>query len=273
MGYSEILSELKQKKYRPIYFLQGEEPYYMDKITDFISNNVLKEGERDFNQTILYGKDVTVQDIVNTSKRYPMMAPYQVVIVKEAQHLIRTIDQLSTYAENPTTTTILVFNYKYKKLDGRKALGKQLKKLGYLETFDKIRDYKLPDWIVDYCRDESLQISPKGAMMLSEFLGNDLNKISNTIEKLKVVLDGDTTIDASVIERNVGISKEFNLFELHGALADKDILKANLICNHFGENPKNYPLVVTLSSLYGYFTKLMKYHFSCKYRSRKRACR
>lgn len=261
MEYNKILEDLKAGNYKPVYFLQGEEGYFIDQITDYIENNVLDESERDFNQSVLYGKDVSMQDIIGTAKRFPMMAPYQVVIVKEAQHLIRTIDQIEPYLNNPSPTTILVFNYKYKKLDGRKPLGKLLKKKGMLFTSDKIKDYKLPDWIVGYCKNQGLSIKPKASHLLSEFLGTDLSKVANTIEKLKVILSGETVIDEDVIQKNVGISKEFNLFELSNALAEKNVYKSNLIINHFAQNPKNYPLPVTLSALYNYYTKLMKFHF------------
>ncbi len=261
MTYEEILSDLKKGNYKPIYFLQGEEGYAIDKITDYIAENVLDESERDFNQTVFYGRDVNILDLISAAKRFPMMAQHQVIIVKEAQDLSRTIDKLEDYAKNPMESTILVINYKYKKLDGRKPLSKLLKKEQILFTSDKIKDYKLPDWIVAYCKEKGLSISPKASILMSEYLGNDLSKIANTIEKLLVVLDGDTVIDEKVIQRNVGISKDFNLFELNNALAEKNVYKSNLIVNHFAQNPKSHPLVVTLSSLYNYFTKLMKYHF------------
>lgn len=260
MTYENIIKDLKQNKYKPIYFLQGEESYFIDKISNYIANNILDETERDFNQTVVYGRDTNIQDIINTCKRYPMMSEYQVVIVKEAQELSRSIENLSNYLKQIVPSTILVINYKYKKLDGRKALGKELKKQGYLFTSDKIKDYKLPDWIIDYCESEHLSINPKTAHILGEYLGNDLNKIVNTLEKLKVIMEGDTKITEDLIQKNVGISKEYNTFELNNALGNKDIYKANLIANHFGQNSKNYPLVVTLGVIYGYFTKIIKYH-------------
>lgn len=260
MTYEEVVKELKQKIYKPIYFLQGEESYFIDQISEAIAKNVLDESEKDFNQTVVYGRDTTVQEIVNMAKRYPMMSEYQVIIVKEAQDLARSIENLSAYLEQLMPSTILVFNFKYKKLDGRKALGKELKKKGYLFTSEKVKDYKLPDWIIEYCKSEHLTINPRTAHILGEYLGNDLNKIANTLEKLKVVMNGDTEITEALIQKNVGISKEYNTFELNNALGEKDILKANLIAIHFGQNPKNYPLVVTLGVIYGYFTKLIKFH-------------
>jgi len=260
MTYEEAIKEFKQKRYKSLYFLQGEEAYFIDKISNFIQHNVLSESEIDFNQTVVYGRDTNIQDIINMSKRYPMMSEYQVIIVKEAQDLSRSIEKLIDYLGQISPTTILVLNYKYKKLDGRKALGKALKKKGYLFTSDKVKDYKLPDWIIGYCKSEHLSINPRTAHLLSEYLGNDLSKIANTLEKLKVVMDGDTEITEALIQKNVGISKEYNTFELNNALGEKDVYKANLIANHFGQNPKNYPLVVTLGVVYGYFTKLIKYH-------------
>ena len=260
MTYEEVVKELKQKIYKPIYFLQGEESYFIDQISEAIAKNVLDESEKDFNQTVVYGRDTTVQEIMNMAKRYPMMSEYQVIIVKEAQDLARSIESLSAYLEQLMPSTILVFNFKYKKLDGRKALGKELKKKGYLFTSEKVKDYKLPDWIIEYCKSEHLTINPRTAHILGEYLGNDLNKIANTLEKLKVVMNGDTEITEALIQKNVGISKEYNTFELNNALGEKDILKANLIAIHFGQNPKNYPLVVTLGVIYGYFTKLIKFH-------------
>ena len=261
MKYEEIIKDLKSGVYKPVYFLQGDEGYFLDKISDFIAENVLEASERDFNQTILYGKDVSIQDVISEAKRYPMMSQYQVVIVKEAQHLSRTIDQLEAYVTNPLASTVLVFNYKYKTIDKRKKIGKLLAKHTEFYTAEKIKDYKLADWIVGFCKSQGLQIKPKASHLMGEYLGNDLSKIANTIEKLKVILEGETVIDEDVIQKNVGISKDFNMFELSNALAEKNVYKSNFIVNHFAQNPKNYPFPVTLGTLYNYFTKLMKYHF------------
>jgi len=189
------------------------------------------------------------------------MSKYQVVIIKEAQHLSRTIDQLEAYVTNPLASTILVFNYKYKKVDKRKKIGKILASNTVFFTADKVKEYKLADWIVGFCKSQGLQIKPKASHLMGEYLGNDLSKIANTIEKLKVILEGETVIDEEVIQKNVGISKDFNMFELNNALAEKNVYKSNLIVNHFAQNPKNYPFPVTLGALYSYYTKLMKYHF------------
>ena len=190
-----------------------------------------------------------------------MMAPYQVVIVKEAQHLIKTIEKLIDYVNGVASTTILVINYKNKKLDKRKALGKLLNTKGYIFDSDPIKDYKLPEWIVDQGKIIDLKVHPKAAILLAEFLGNDLSSIISTLDKLKVVLDDQKEISADVVHEHVGFSKEFNLFELQNAIAEKNVMRANLIIRHFGHNSKNYPMVLTISSLYVFFTKLMKYHF------------
>lgn len=261
MSAEAILSDLKQKKYKPIYFLQGEEGYFIDQITDYIEENVLDENEKDFNQSVLYGRDVKIDEIVSTAKRFPMMAEHQVVIVKEAQHLSREIEKLADYANNPQPSTILVINYKYKKLDGRKGLAKVIKSQHELFNSDKVKDWKLADWIADYGKSHGLSIDPKASHLLAEYLGNDLSKIVNVIEKLKIALNGQVVVDTEVVSKNVGISKDFNVFELQSALAQKNVFKANLIARHFAQNPKNHPLVVTVSSLYNYFVKVMKYHY------------
>ena len=260
MEYNALLKDLKVGKFKPVYFLQGEEPYFIDEISNYISQNVLDEGERDFNQSVLYGKEIEIQNILNEAKQYPMMADYRVVIVKEAQELVRTIANLHDYILNPTHTTILVICYKYKKVDGKTKFAKDLKKLDYVMTTEKIRDYKLPEWIIAQGKSRGLTVAPNAAMLLSENLGDDLSKIMKTFDKLQIVLEGETLVDEKTVHKNVGISKEYNIFELQKALAKRDVLKANMIGIHFGNNPKNYPLVVTVSMLYGYFSKVLKYH-------------
>ena len=190
-----------------------------------------------------------------------MMAPYQVVIVKEAQHLIKTIDKLLDYVAAFSPTTILVINYKNKKLDKRKALGKLLNSKGYLIDSETIKDYKLPEWIVSQGRAKGLNVHPKAAILLAEFIGNDLSSIISTLEKLEIVLKDNKEVNVDVVHNNVGFSKEFNLFELQNAIAEKNVFKANFIIQHFGQNSKNYPMFLTINSLYVFFTKLMKYHF------------
>ncbi len=260
MSFDALLNDLKKGQYQPVYFLQGEEPYYIDLVSDYIAKNVLDEGERDFNQSVLYGKDVVIQDILNEARQYPMMASHRVVIVKEAQELSRTITQLHDYLTTPTATTLLVICYKYKKLDGKTKMAKDLKKAGFIYTSEAVRDYKMPEWIIAEGKKQGLIVAPNAAVLMAENLGTDLNKIVKTFNKLQIVLEGDTVIDEKIVYKHVGISREFNDFELQKALAKKDVLKANLICTHYGNNPKNHPIVVTVSVLYGFFSKLLKYH-------------
>ena len=260
-NFNQILSDLRAKKYQPIYFLMGDEPFYIDQITNYISKHVLEEHEKDFNQTVLYGKDTSVDEIIAVAKRFPMMSEHQVVIVKEAQH-IRNIEAIEAYAKQPLASTLLVINYKYKKLDKRKAAAKTISKNALLFESEKLRDYQIPDWISKEVGTSGLTIDPKNAGLLAEFLGTDLNKIHNELQKLKLILPKGEAITTEVIEKNIGISKDFNVFELQTALAKKDILKANRIAKYFEQNPKDNPFVVTISSLFNYFSKILQLHFS-----------
>ncbi|MDG1227933.1 MAG: DNA polymerase III subunit delta [Polaribacter sp.] len=255
-----VVSEIKKGNIKPIYFLMGEEPYYIDKISDFIEENVLDEAEKGFNQQVMYGRDVSVEDIVSSAKRYPMMAERQVIIVKEAQDLSRNIEKLLSYAENPQSTTILVLNYKYKKLDKRKKLHKAIAKTGFIYESKKMYENQVSDWIRRVLSGKKYQIEPKASQMLVEFLGTDLSKISNELDKLMLILPKETIIDDTHIEDNIGISKDFNNFELRKAVGEKDVLKANRIINYFAENPKNNPLVMTISLLNSFFTQLLSFH-------------
>lgn len=255
-----IVTAIKNKEYKPIYFLMGDEPYYIDKMSDFIEQNVLNETEKGFNQTVLYGRDVSMEDIISTSKRFPMMADYQVVIVKEAQDLSRTIEKIESYANNPQPSTILVFNYKYKTLDKRKKLYKAIAKNGLIFNSKKLYENQVPDWISRVLKGEKYEIEPKASQMLVEFLGTDLSKISNELNKLMLVLPKQTIINANHIEENIGISKDFNNFELRKSIGQKDVVKANRIINYFVQNPKDNPLVMTISLLNSFFTQLLMYH-------------
>ncbi len=239
----------------------GDEAFYIDEITNLIATSVLQEHEKDFNQTVLYGKDTSVNEIVSVAKRFPMMSEHQVVIVKEAQH-IRKIEDLDSYVKQPLNSTILVINYKFKKLDKRKAVAKLIDKTGILFLSDKLRDYQVPNWINAKIKETGLSIQPKNSLLLAEFLGTNLSKINNEINKLKLILPKGSEISAEVIEKNIGISKDYNVFELQSALAKKDILKANRISIYFAQNPKENPLVVTISSLFNYFSKILQLHFS-----------
>jgi len=261
MTYESILTDLKKKKYHPIYFLMGDEPYFIDKITEYIASNVLKESEKAFNQTILYGKDVDIAGVINAAKRFPMMAEHQVVIIKEAQN-IRNIDDLVYYAQNPLKSTILVINYKHKKLDKRKKLFNEIQKSGVLLESKKLYDDKIPDWITKYLASRKYEIQPTGALLLAEFLGAELSKIVMELDKLILTLpEGERLITPVHIEENIGISKDYNNIELQKALIRKDHVKAFRIVDHFANNQKNNPFVVTIAILYSFFNKILVYYF------------
>jgi len=255
-----IVSNIKNKNLKPIYFLMGEEPYYIDKIEELITSSVLSESEKGFNQMILYGGDVSIDEIVSNAKRFPMMADYQVIIVREAQLLSRTIENLADYIENMQSTTILVFCYKYKTLDKRKKLAKLIAKNGVLFNSKKLYDNQIPDWIRRILIGKGYKIEPKAALMLTEFLGTDLSKIYNELQKLMMLLPKGSTISALAIEENIGISKDYNIFELRKAIGERDTAKAYKIINYFGQNPKTNPLVVIISILFSYFTQILQYH-------------
>ncbi len=255
-----IINDIKTGNLKPIYFLMGEEPYYIDGIANYIEQNVLDEAEKGFNQVVLYGRDVSIEDIVGNAKRYPMMAEHQVIIVKEAQDLSRTIENLVSYAENPQPTTVLVFCYKYKKLDARKKLAKVLKKNAELFESKKLYENQVPDWIRRVLAGKGYTITPKAAQMLTEFLGNDLSKVNNELEKLQLIIKPGEQITPQLIEQNIGISKDYNNFELQNAIGTKNIKKAFVIIQYFGQNQKNHPLIMTVALLYSFFSKLLKYH-------------
>ncbi|WP_353084302.1 DNA polymerase III subunit delta [Flavobacterium sp.] len=256
----KIINDLKAGTIKPIYFLMGEEPYYIDKLTKYIENNILGEDEKGFNQTVIYGRDATIEDIVSNAKRYPMMAERQVVVVREAQELSRTIDKLESYAENPQPTTVLVVAYKYKTLDKRKKLVKLIAKNGVLFESKKLYENQVGTWIQRLLQGRGYAIEPKANAMLVEFLGNDLSRISNELDKLQIILPKGHTITPKDIEYNIGFSKDFNVFELQNAIGSKDQLKAYKIAQYFADNPKDNPLVVTVSLVFGFFVKILKYH-------------
>jgi len=257
---NQIVSDIKNGNFSPVYFLMGEESYYIDKISDYIENNVLSEEEKGFNQMVLYGRDVSIEDIVSNAKRFPMMAERQVVIIKEAQELSRTIESLVTYVENPQPTTVLVICYKYKTIDKRKKLYKAINKKGLLYESKKLYENQVGEWIRRVLSGKGYQIEPKAILMLVEFLGTSLSKINNELEKLMVLLPKETLITAIHIEENIGISKDFNNFELRKAVGERRVVKANQIINYFAQNPKSNPLVMTISLLNSFFTQLLIYH-------------
>lgn len=256
----KIVNDIKSGKLKPIYFLMGEEPYYIDKLSDYIEKNVLTEEEKGFNQTVLYGRDVTVEDIVSAAKRYPMMAERQVIIVKEAQDLVKTIDKFESYASDPVPTTVLVLCYKYKTLDKRKKVTKLFEKSGLVFESKKLYDNQVAQWITRVLQAKKYSIEPKASAMLVEFLGTNLEKINNELEKLQIILPVGSTISANHIEENIGFSKDFNIFELRKAIGEKNQLKSYKIAQYFSENPKDHPLVMTTGMLFSFFVQLLQYH-------------
>ncbi len=273
MEYNEIISELKKKTYRPIYFLMGEEPYFIDMISDYIENNVLDESEKEFNQTVLYGRDVSASEIIGAAKRFPMMSEHQVVIIKEAQDIKDLVkkdkedkkDKVKTpfeaYLENPLPSTILVFCYKYKTIDKRTALAKLIQKKAAMFESKKLYDNQVADWINNYLKTKDYTINQRAAGLLSEYLGTSLSKVTNELDKLIINLPAKSEITTEHIQTNIGISKDYNVFELQTAIGKKEVLKANRIINYFNANPKENPMVMTVASLYGYFCKILIYHF------------
>ncbi|MDH6303806.1 DNA polymerase-3 subunit delta [Parabacteroides sp. PH5-13] len=261
--FDEIAQDIRARKFQPIYCFMGEEPYFIDKLTELLIETVLNESERDFNQTILYGADTDAVQVLNAARRFPMMSEYQLVVVREAQ-LIRNIELLSNYATNPLKSTVLVINYKYKALDRRKSLANAIDKNGILFTSNKIKDYKMPAFIVTFLQQRSTTIDPKAAQMLSDFLGNDLSRLSKELDKLAILMpeNAPKRITPELVEQNIGISKEYNNFELLNAITSKDILKANRIAQYFEKNPKNNPLTMTLPVLFNYFSNLLICHYA-----------
>nr|AUN37943.1 DNA polymerase III delta subunit [uncultured bacterium] len=256
----KIVNDIKGGNIKPIYFLMGEEPYYIDKLSEYIETNVLSEEEKGFNQTVLYGRDVSIEDVVSTAKRYPMMADRQVVIIKEAQELSRTIDKIESYIENPMPSTVLVFCYKYKTLDKRKKVTKLLAKNGVVYESKKLYENQVGDWIKRILSGKKYTIEPKASAMLVEFLGTDLSTINKELEKLQIILPQGSTISAKDIEENIGFSKDYNVFELRKAIGERDQLKAYKIAENFAQNPKDNPIVMTTGLVFGFFVQLLKYH-------------
>jgi DNA polymerase-3 subunit delta len=238
----------------------GEEAFFIDQISTFIETSVLDETQRGFDQTTIYGKDTSIDAIVSSAKRFPMLAERQVIVVKEAQNLSRTIEDLLTYVKNPQQTTTLVICYKYKSIDKRKALYKALSKAHVVFESKKIYDSKIPSWISVELQKMNLKITPKASYLLSEFLGNDLAKISNELSKLQLVMGDNDLITPELIQINIGISKDFNNFELQKAIAQLDQKKAYQIVRYFSENPNQHPMVLTVATLYSFFSKLMILH-------------
>ena len=260
--YEEIARDLKNRIYKPVYYLMGEESYYIDRISEYIAQTVLNENEKEFNQTILYGADTDIATIINAAKRYPMMSKYQVVIVKEAQG-VKNIDELSYYLQKPLESTILVLCHKHGVLDRRKKLAAEIEKVGVLFESKKIKDAQLTGFITSYLKRKSIEIEPKASEMMAEFVGTDLSRMAGELEKLIITLPkGQKRITPEQIEQNIGISKDYNNYELRNALIIKDVFKANQIIKYFEENPKTNPLQMTLSALFNFFSNLMLAYYA-----------
>lgn len=281
--FDNIMRDLKNKVYHPVYFLFGPEPYYIDKIADFIEENVLDEAGKEFNQTVLYGRDVDLPTVIGTAKRFPMMSNYQVVIVREAQDMRdlsrkksddgdeddddgsskgkeESSDPFVKYLEKPLSSTVLVFCYKYKALDKRTRLGKLMEKNSVFFESKSIYDDKLPAWAESYSKSQGRSISAEAARLIADFIGNDLSRIANEIDKLIINIPDGSEVNASHVEKYIGVSKDYNVFELQNALTSKDALKVNRIVNYFAANQKNNPLIVTISTLFLFFNKVIMYH-------------
>ncbi len=255
-----ILQNLKKKVYHPIYLLQGDEPYFIDQISTYIEKNVLTEEEKGFNQTIFYGKDTEERTIAHAALRYPMMCDKQVIIVKEAQSL-KKIEDLGPYAEKPMPSTILVLNYKYKTLDKRTKLYKAITAKGIVLSTKRLYENQIPAWIENYLKNYNYTIVPQASQILTDSLGNDLGKIANELNKLVIAVKETNRLTPVHIEKNIGISKDFNLFELQDALVSGNVLKANQIINYFGANQQQHPIQMTIAVLFGFYSKLFAIHF------------
>jgi DNA polymerase-3 subunit delta len=265
MAHRQIIRDIKAGKFSPLYVLHGEEPFFIEEISNAIKDAAVDEVSKDFNETILYGRDTELVDVLAAARRFPMMSERQLVLVKEAQDLKcwkrkDELQKLEAYAENPVGSTVLVLAYMNKKIDGRSKAVKTLSKNGVLFLSEKVRDYKLAQWMEGYVKEQGLGLDARASQLLAEYLGNDLRKVCNEITKLKVVLPQGTVITTELIEKHIGISKDYNVFELQRALGQKDIGKASMIVNHFEANPKNNPLAMVIPVLSAYFSRIIVYH-------------
>jgi DNA polymerase III subunit delta len=270
MTADDILKDLKNRKYKPLYLLHGEEPYFIDQVSNYAEHQLLPDAEKGFNQTVLYGKDTDVMTVLNAAKRYPMMADYQVVLIKEAQDMKwgrddddkKSINPLLNYLDNPLPSTILIFCYKYGKFDKRKKTYKAIEKNGVIFESAPLYDSKIPAWIETFVAGKGYQVNPQASVMLAEYLGNDLSKIANEMEKLMLNVPASQAINMQHVQDNIGISKEYNVFELQSALSRKDPFKVNQIINYFEANPKANPIVLVLGNLNNFFSKVLLYHYA-----------
>jgi DNA polymerase-3 subunit delta len=256
----QIITSLRKKEYRPVYFLHGKESYFIDQVVQYVESKILTESERSFNQTVLYGKETDHKTVVDNARRFPMMASHQVVILKEAQEM-KTLKELQGYIEKPLESTILVIAYKHKRFNMNSKLGKALKSKAVVLEAKPLYDNQLPAWIQSYLKKKKLEVSQEAASLIAEYVGTDLAKVANELDKLVLNLPSGTKVGNKEIEANIGISKDYNVFELQRALGQRDILKANRIVNYFASNPKRNPLPVVIGSLYGFFSRIYQLHF------------
>lgn len=275
MTHHQILTDLKNKKFAPVYFLTGSEPFFVDQICDFFENHLLSEGEKSFNFTLRHGRDtikrtgkqggtyteaLDFQTIYNDLTRLPMMSPYQLVILKEAQEF-KDLQKLSGYIEKPSPTTIFVICWKHKRFNANSKFGKIVKAKTVYFSGKKLWDNEVPDWISSELRTRKLRINPRAANLMAEYLGTDLSKISNELEKLKINLPEGTEVTGKHVEEFIGISREYNIFELQKAIGKRDVIKTNRIINYFISNPKKNPLVLIIGTLFNYFSKIYMFHY------------
>lgn len=265
--FNQVIKDIQHRKFAPVYFLQGDEPFFIDNILANLESKVLEESQKSFNQYVLYGKETSFEQVISTARKFPMMGELQVIIVKEAQEMKgwqKESDQqlLLQYLENPTPSTVLAFGYKYKTLDKRTKLGKSIGKLTEEVLSKKLYDNKIPSWVQGYVKAVKATMTDGACMLLSESIGNNLQRLANEVDKLLLNVGDDRQIDEALVHKYVGISKEYNTFELQKAIGTRNIEKAMRIVRHFAENPKNNPLILTLFSLYAYFSKLVLIHGS-----------
>lgn len=257
----QLLDDLKAGKYLPVYLITGEENYYIDVLSDYFEDNIVDEGFRDFDQTVVYGRDVNMSQVVGLAKQFPMMSPVKLVLVKEAQDInVKEWDLLADYLEHPLTQTLLVLCYRHKKLDKRTRAYKAIAKVGGICEHNRLYDSQVPSWIGTYVNQRGFAITQRASVLIAESIGNDLGKIANELDKVFISLNPGDTINDDIIERNIGISKEYNVFELQSAIGRRDVVQCNRIINHFAANPKDNPIQLILPVLYGYFIKVMVYH-------------
>jgi len=258
---NELIKQIKQGELKPVYAFDGEEPYFIDLLCEAFENDVLQPHEKDFNFTTFYGKDATWSAVVNECSSYPAFSQRRLVILKEASQL-KDFTQLESYIQQPLPSTILVIAHKYKKIDGRSSIVKAIKKQGVYLTFDKIRDYNLSDWILNYCTTKNIKITPTNAELLGTYLGTDLQKIVNELEKVLINVGDKKEITAELIEKYIGISKDYNVFQYPTAILERNAEKSYRIANYFIANPKEGPMVLVTSMLYSQFSKLYQYHYA-----------